>query len=192
MAYRLYITPVIGSGVPGDSRRPKYIADLGVSWAAMDYGFQPIFLVAANVTPAQHTALITNSDLTAFPADLATNVGGGGVTTAQNALEAAFIPAQWVNGAMRWSEVARIVAGMFQFMQRLNVVLGNEVLIDTSAKLNVQWQAIPANYQTAITEAALSLGYTFNPAPTDQLRALLKNLSDQWGDKSFQLNELVF
>ena len=193
MAFRLYITPVTGSGTtPRDPRRPAYISDLGVRWAGMDYGAQPIYLVAADLTSADDASVTAHADVFAFPFDLGGSVGGGNVTTAQNALEAAFIPAQWVNGAMQWGQVARTVAGMFQFMQRLNFYLGNEVVIDTSAKLNIQWQTLPSNIQQAIINAAASLNYVFNPQPTDQLRALLKNLADQWGNRAFQLNEFSF
>jgi len=159
----------------------------------MDYGFQPLFLVAADLTPAQDSAVTANTDVFAFPANLATAVGGGGVTAAQNALEAALIPAQWVNGSMLWSQVARIIAGMFQFMQRLNGILGNAVVIDASAKLNAQWQTVPVDDQSAVLEAAQSLGYnTSFIQPTTQLRAILKTFADAWGNTPFRLGNFVF
>ena len=193
MAYRLYITPAIGIGTRDDPRRPAYISDFPISRFSMDYGFQPIFLTAADLTPLQDASVTAHPDAFAFPFDLTTNVGGGNVNAAQNALEAALIPAQWVNGAMLWSQVARIVAGMFQFMQRLNGVLGNEVVIDTSAKLNIQWSAVPANYQSAIIEAATSLNYdTSFIQPTTQLRAILKSFADAWGSRSFIMGPYSF
>jgi len=193
MAFRLYIVPQVFGSMEGQTARvPKYFFP-NFRWAGMDYGFQPIYLVAADLAPADDAAIIANSDVVAFPFDLATTVGGGqALTNARNALEAALIPAQWVAASSTWSEVARTVAGMFQFMQRLNFVLGNTVVIDTSAKLNVQWSSIPTDTQNAIISAAQSLGYTFNPQPNDQLRTLLKNLADQWGSRAFQLNEFSF
>ena len=193
MAYRLYITPALGIGTRDDPRRPAYISDFPVSRFSMDYGFQPIFLTAADLASADDAQVTAHPDVFAFPFDLTTNVGGGNVTSAQNAFEASLIPAQWVNGAMQWSQVARTVAGMFQFMQRLNGVLGNEIVIDTSAKLNVQWSSVPANYQSAIIGAASSLNYdTSFIQPTTQLRAILKSFADQWGNRSFVMGPYNF
>ena len=192
MAYRLYIVPAeTGTDNEGNFRRAKYFT--GLRYAAMDYGFQPIFLVAADLTPAQDNSIASQPDVDAFPFDLSPTVGGGNVQAARNALEAALIPAQWVNGQMTWLTVARMVGGMFQYMQRLNFYLGNQVLIDSSSKLNVQWSSIPVDpYQTAILAAASSLNYTLAPAPNDQLRTILESLAQQWGNKPFHLNEFIF
>jgi hypothetical protein len=194
MAYRLYIVPTIGAGTigpPPDPRRPKYFD--GLKWDGMDYGFQPIFLVAADLTPAQDASIVANPDVDALPFDLSPTVGGGNVQAARNALEAALIPAQWINGQMTWLTVARMIGGMFQFMQRLNFYLGSTVLIDSSAKLNAQWQQIPVDpYQNAIFAATNSLDYTFNPNPNDQLRTLLQQLGQQWGSAPFFLGGFTF
>ena len=191
MANRLYIVPAIGTGTVTDRRRPKYIADQGFTWGGMDYGAQPIFLVGANLTPAQDAAIVANADVTAFPFDLTTNVGGGGVQDARAALEAALIPAQFVNGAMSWNQVARTVAGMFQFMQRLAFYLNNEVILESTDHLNVQWQNVPARIQQGILDTAQSLGYDASfISPTTQVRALIENFSNQWGDKGFSVGPI--
>jgi hypothetical protein len=194
MAYRLYIVPVIGTGVLSDPRRPKYISDIaGLTWAAMDYGFQPLYLAAADLTLTDDAAVIANGDVFAFPFDLTPNLNQGQVNSAKTAFELALIPAQWVSASNTWHDVARIVAGMFQFMQRLNAILGNIILIDSSTKLNIQWSSIPSNIQTAIIDSATSLGYdTSFIQATTQLRTILKSLSDQWGDKTFVLNLFTF
>jgi hypothetical protein len=192
MAFRLYITPAIGAGIPGDGRRPKYVSALpAVAWAGMDYGFNPLFLVAADLTAPQDASVVANADVFAFPFDLDTNITGGAITTTRNVHEAFLIPLQSVPATNRL--LARYDAGLFQYMQRLNVVLGNEVLIDNGAKLNIQWQNIPANVQTAALEAAQSLGYdTSFITGTTQLRAVLKVWADAWGNKQFQLNNFAF
>jgi hypothetical protein len=195
MAIRYYITPTVAAH--GFGRTPKYIIEyifqFGVPWGGMDYGFQPIYLVAADLSAAQDAAVVANSDVFAFPFNLTTSVGGGNVTSAQTALETALIPAQWVNGAMVWRDVARIVAGMFQYMIRLQVVHaartgGNTLIVDTSAKLNVQFGTLPVEIQGDILNAAQSLGYsTAGITSTTQLRAILKLLADQWGNETFHL-----
>jgi hypothetical protein len=75
---------------------------------------------------------------------------------------------------------------MFQFMQRLNGVIGFSVVIDANAKLNVQFSALTAGQQNAILVSAQSLGYdTSFIAPNTQLRAILKTFADAWGNETF-------
>jgi hypothetical protein len=192
MAYRLYITPAIGGGTGiQDPRRPKYFS--GFRWAGMDYGFQPLYLVAADLLPADDAAIIANADVFAFPFNLDVTLSGGQANSARDAFELVFIPAQWVNATLTWRQIARTVAGMFQFMQRLNFTLGNTVLIDDSTKLNVQWSAVPVNIQTAMLQAAADLGYnTSFISPNTQIRIILKEFADQWGARPFNLNEFTF
>lgn len=187
MAPRLYIVPAATTTTPfGTRREPKYFSSLGVPWGGMDYGFQPVFLIGADLSVAQDTSVVANADVFAFPFNLQATISGAGVNARKNRLEDFFIPGDGVFNGMTEQACARYVAGLIQFMQRLNGVLGNEVVIDASAKLNVQWSAISANYQAAIIEAAQSLGYdTSFIGSNTQLRAILKNFSDQWGTRPF-------
>lgn len=190
--FRLYITPAEGDPFSEQGQHPKYFGALP-GWRGFYYGFQPTYLIAADLTPAQDAAVIANTDVFAFPFDLTGTVGGGNVQNARTALEAALIPAQAINGQNTWLEVARLVAGMFQFMQRLRGITGPTTLIDTSAKLNVQWGSIPVDpWQTAILAAAASFGYdtTFIQNNT-QLRTIIDNFGRQWGNKQFQFGEFV-
>lgn len=158
----------------------------------MDYGFQPLFLTAADLTPAEDAAIVANADVFAFPFNLDTNIQGGAVNATRTDHEDRGIPLQNVPGTYRL--LARYDAGLFAYMQRLNVVLGNEVFVDTSAKLNTQWSSIPVDpYQTALLAAAASLGYdTSFITGTTQIRAILKAWADAWGNQPFTLNEFTF
>lgn len=183
MATRLYIVPEIGGTSATDPLRAKYLDTLGPLGPAaqMRYGFQPIRLVGSDLTPTQDASLISHTDVYAFPFDLTPTVGGGGVTAARNALELVFIPAQWVAGNTTWMEVAVMVAGMFQFMQRLKTFLPT-VLIDSSSKLNTQWNVLPIDAQTAIIACAQSFGYdTSFIAGNTQIRVILENFARNWG-----------
>jgi hypothetical protein len=180
---RLYIVPEIGTGVTGDPLRAKYLDTLGPYGATgqMRYGFQPIRLVGSDFTAQQDAFLVAQSDVSPFPFDLTANVGGGGVTAARAMLELALIPAQWVNGAMPWMQVAKMVAGMFQFMNRLKGYLPT-LLIDNATKLNVQWGSIPVDTQNGIIACAQSFGYsTAFIAANTQLRVILENFATAWG-----------
>lgn len=183
MPLQLFIVPEIGTGTIQDPLRAKYLDTLGVTGSVgqIRYGFQPIRLVGADFTPAQAASLSGNSDVFTFPIDLTGTVGGGNVQNARNALELALIPAQWVAGNSIWMDVACIIGGMFQFMQRLKGYLPT-LLIDSSTKLNVQWQNIPTDVQTGILNCAQSFGYsTAFITATTQIRVVLETFAKGWG-----------
>jgi hypothetical protein len=194
MAFRLYIVPAIVHPQL-NTRFPKHFTAIS-DWAGMDYGHNPTFLVAADLTPAQDTALVANADVFGFPFNLDTGISGGAITSVRNIHEAFLIPAQVIPATYRL--MARYDAGLFQFMGRLAAVIAartgtNEVVIDTAAKLNVQFGTLPVENQGDVLEAASQLGYdTSFIVSTTQIRAILKVFGDAWGNESFRLNTFIF
>lgn len=193
MAWRLYVIPITGSGSSRlDPRRPAYVVEAGLDWAAMDYGQVPWGLVAANVTTPQHNALVANADVTAFPANLQTTIGAN-LATVQAALEAARLPAGWVAASDTYATVARTVAGLMQFAQRYTALSGGQELVPASINLNTQFGSLSAQRQADLLATADSLGYDRTGLQaTTTLRAILKNLADQWGARPFVLGGMVF
>jgi hypothetical protein len=194
MAFRLYLVPAIGTGAPTDPRRPKYLSAMAVAYSGMDYGFQPVFLIAADLSPANDAAVIANPDAFGFPFDLSPQLSGGDANAASTALESFFIPGNWITGAITWLTVARTTAGMFQYLQRLNGVLGNVILLDGTGNktLNTQFNQIDPTIQAAIIDAAQSLGYDTSFIQNNtQVRALIKNFADQWGVKPFHFGPFI-
>ena len=193
MTWRLYTIPITGSGTNHtDPRRPKYVVEAGVPWAMMDYGAIPWALVAADVTNGQHNALTSNADVTAFPTNLQGTIGGN-LSTVVNALEAARLPAGWVNASDTYATVARTVAGLMQFAQRYTAISGGQELVPSSINLNTQFGSLSQQRQDDLLATANSLGYsTAGLQATTTLRAILKNLADQWGARPFTLGGLTF
>lgn len=193
MAWRLYQIPITGSGTNHtDPRRPKYVVEAGVPWAMMDYGAIPWALVAADVTNPQHNALAGNADVTAFPTNLQGTIGGN-LNTVVNALEAARLPAGWVAASDTYATVARTVAGLMQFAQRYTAISGGQELVPSSINLNTQFGSLSQQRQDDLLATANSLGYsTAGLQATTTLRAILKNLADQWGARPFTLGGLTF
>jgi hypothetical protein len=198
MAFRLYILPLVADATkyPPGGRWPKYIKDLSVSWAGMDYGHNPTMMVAADLLPAQDTALVANADVFAFPFNLDTAITGGAINSTRSALEAFFIPAQDIESTYRLQ--ARVVGGLFQYMGRLAFVIAqrtgqNQVVIDTAEKLNIQFSSLPVENQGDLLSAAASLNIdTSFITGTTQLRAILRTFANFWGSKQFQLNTFTF
>src|SRR5262245_49822383 len=126
MSFRLYLTPKIGTGDAQDPWRAKYFAG-SFAYSGMDYGFQPVFLVAADLLPADDSAVIANSDVFGFPFDLSPQLSAGQANVASAALEQFFIPGNWISASLTWLNVARTTCGMFQYFQRVNGVIGNVI-----------------------------------------------------------------
>jgi hypothetical protein len=190
MATRFYILPSVSIfGPAGEQRLPKYVSALTPNIGALFYGWQPVFLVACDLTPAQDASVVANADVFAFPFNLDTAISGGAITSTRSAHESFFIPAQDIPATYRL--MARYDSGLFTYMQRLQLVVAtrtgvNQVVIDTGAKLNVQFGTLPAANQGDIINAAQSLGYdTSFIVGTSQVRAILKVFADGWRNESF-------
>ena len=190
MAFRLIITPTDIWTMPDGStpRGPKYFQ--GTRFFAMAYGFQPFYLVGADIDAAKEAEILANSDVFGFPANLQATLSGSTAQQARDAYALALIPEQWINAGMTWQQVARTTAGMFQYMQRLRSYLGpNTVLIDSSMKLNVQFGSLPGDVQQAMLDTAADLGYSVTIAANTQVRQILKDMADQWGVRPFHFLE---
>ncbi len=189
-AWHLYLVPLIGTGVTDSNpRTPKYIAALSVPWAMVDYGFQPVALVAADVDGATDTSLQGNGDVTKIPDNLDNLLGAGAVSAVQTALENKNIPAGWVTSALSYRTVLRTIWGFFAFLQRYAVVSGNtNPIIAASINLDTQFGSLPQTAQDNLAATAKSLGLnTTGVTGTTTLRVILKGIADQWGQRSFTL-----
>ena len=121
MAIRFYLVPKAGDGLTHDTRfRPQYIADvIAGPWQAMDYGQEPWMLVAAEVTPAEHSTIAANPEVVAAPTNLDATVGAQ-LATVQAKLEAANLPSEWVTAGMSFRTVLKWTIRLILLMQRFD------------------------------------------------------------------------
>lgn len=189
IAYRLYIVPKVGSGTSADPYRPKYWNTIltGLYWGAYRFGNEPTLLICVrNIPEAVDAQMVAQSDVTALPLDLDTQVAAG-LTTVRDTLEALNIPATWITASSTFREVVRSVSGLFQFLQRLGFYT-QERLFSSGITLNTRWTQLSPVMQAALTSAAQSFGYsTASMTGNTTLRALLKELSDAWGSAPFYI-----
>lgn len=128
MTNRFYLVPAetipVGQ-IHAGGLRPAYVNDLVPRpiYRCMDYGMEPVFLLAADVTPAQHATLAAQSPITVVPNALAGNVGDD-LAAVEAAIESWNIPAHWVTAGMTYRMVLKGVATIFQFAQRLHGMFG--------------------------------------------------------------------
>lgn len=195
MAFRLYIVPIIGDGTKGNSRRPKYFSDLIVDWSAMDYGFEPVMFVGADLSSEDHTSIAGQVDTTALPVNLNPTLTGGQVTATQNALEALNLPAGWVNTSLTWREVVRTVLGMFTFFQRFGAVYAENTgnvppsVFTSGVTLSTTFGSLPLAVRTAMLDTATSFGIsTSGLAAGTTLRVILKALAENFQASEYNFN----
>lgn len=192
MTFRLYIVPVVGSGSSKDPRRPKYFSGSFSNWTANDYGLEAVMIVGADLAPADDTAVTANADVTALPFNLDANLTAGQVTTTQTKLEALNIPAGWVSTSLTWRTVARLVLGMFQFMQRYNAISNGARLFLAGVDLSTQFSSLPAQVRADLIAAADSLGYDRSSlSGASTLRQILKTLADNWQSTPIQIGASI-
>jgi hypothetical protein len=179
MATQLYVMPMIGTGVLGDPRRPKYAdTDLaGVGWAGMDFGNQPIMLVATET----NAALAAETDVLQVPLNLDQNLSAGAVTTVQNYLEAHNFPGDWVTTSLTYRQVIRYVASGFQIFQRAQGMGLAQLMDGTTVTLDTTYGSLPAGVRTTLLNAAQSFHFdTSSLSAASTIRQIIKALVVQF------------
>jgi hypothetical protein len=188
----LFLTPKIGTGAYTSPYRPKYTdpGSLGAgidlapgSWAAMDYGFEALFLVKADLTTTQRTALSAQTDVLMVPANLDSTVSAAALARIQSTLEAANLPAEWVTTALTYRQVLRRVRRVITFMQRWQGMFGDRVFVN-GITLDTRWNQLPANIQQRLRDVAASLTLdTSSITNNTTLRTILRVVADQLPDQ---------
>jgi hypothetical protein len=187
MAFRLYLVPKILSG---DVYKPKYFADGSIAgnWSGIDY--DDWYLMGADLSGADEATLTAQADVTALPSDLSATLTTGQVTAVQTKLEAANIPAGWVDTSYTWLRVVRIVCGVIRFSQRFNGrnhgrLLGGGITLDSTVG------DLSANARAKLQEAAESLDLDSSGVTlATTIRALLRNLAGQLEDQPVQFGTI--
>lgn len=193
MAFRLYIVPVIGTGTRTDPRRPKYFD--GLIWSGMDYGFEPWFVVGADLSPADDLTIGAQPDAFTLPFDLSPVLTALQVTNVQNKLEAINVPAGWVNTSLTWLQVVRTVLGMFSFIQRYGAVYADAngtaapSIFTGGVSLSTTFGSLPLAVRNALTTTAQSFNIsTAGLTASTTLRTILKAMADNFQGQAYNFN----
>ena len=188
MTWHLYLLPIIGSGVKGDARRPKYITNFN-DWSMMDYGFQPVALAAVDIDDVSDASLSANADVQKIPDNLDQTIGAAALAIVQSALEDRNLPSQWVTQGITYRELLRTLYGFFSFVQRYATIANTTaLLLGRAVTLNTQLNQLSAGVRQNLRDTATSLGLDISGlAGTTTIRAALKNVADQWGRRFFNV-----
>lgn len=179
MAWHLYLLPVIGDGTRASPRKPKYLSS---SWRR-DFGAQPIFLVATDISDADDTALVANADVRKIPDNLDSTVGAGNLATVQNDLESRNLPGAWVAANTTWRTIARAVMIYCLLLQRYGAVANDytNALLSGAVTLDTTFGSLPLQVRQNLQTAAEQLEFDtsgFTGAST--LRQILVGCGSQW------------
>lgn len=190
--WHLYVVPVVGQGTELDERRGKYIEN-AVRSSCTDYGFQPVMLCAMDVDATADAFIIGQPDVTKLPDNLDSTIPSAGLATVQAALENRNIPAGWVTAGLTYRALLRTVNGFFAFMQRYVGVTGKTGLVlGGSITLNTQFNELSQTLKNELALTAQSLGLdTSQLSGNNTIRQILKNIADQWGQRSFVLGGIT-
>jgi hypothetical protein len=182
MVVRFYLVPAVGDGTTiATARKPDYVSTLvpAPRWVGVDYGREDVFLLAADVTPAQHTALAAKSPITVVPSSLEATVGAN-VSATENALESWGIPGHWVTSGMTWRTVLRGVATVMQLAQRLAKRSGSRIL-PAGVTLATTMAQLTVAQRNALQDAVDSFGWDSSSITgSTTVREFLRAMAAQW------------
>lgn len=147
------------------------------------YGFVDGWLVLADLTQAQHDALILNADVYVFPVNVDTPV------SAQDPLRTIFetfnIPTDWLTPSNTYRQFIQQTNGIFEFAGRYQVIAGQNgappgtgYLFDTIT-LSTRYNQFSPQVKTWFDLTLISFGY--DPSiiqPNRTVRQMLKAASD--------------
>lgn len=189
MVTRIYIVPAetipAGQRFAG-GRRPAYVRDLDPipTYRCMDYGMEPVFLLACDVDATQHATLAAQSPITVVPADLSTVVGANAAAV-EAAIESWSIPANWVTSGMTYRQVLKGVATLLQFAQRLHGMFGVRAF-PPGITLNTTVAQLTQAQRDKLAAVSDSFGWDRSGVTgATTMRQLLRGAAQQWSGPVF-------
>lgn len=194
MTVRVYIVPVELNDAQS-ARGPKYFQwrhdpdppalVQGVQRATTDYGLMDYLIEVADVTTAQHNALIANSDVIALPANLDSSIGGQ-LAAVKAALESRHIPGEWLTSGMSYRTVLHAIGVLFMLAQRYHGLHALR-LIETGITLDNTLGDLPVAARQRLNATAQSIGLDTSAITlATTLRQALRSLVQQM-DSPIQL-----
>lgn len=195
-ALKIYLIPI---EQVGNFRGPEYFAwrfdgngpSINCRWSMMDYGFiNNALLVAHDILPADHAALILHADVYAFPDNLDQPISDK--ATIDVFFEAINLPTDWLTPSSTYRELLRKVAGMMQFNQRYSGISGGQSLFGNGVTLDTNWNSLTAQQKTWFNDTVHSFGFPQNVNGNPKLRSLAKQAGDLWGTTPFLMGGFEF
>lgn len=191
MTKRLFLVPAEQVTQPSGivARGPKYFrwrfdpdppAVAQGDNAFFDFGADPTFLVASDVTPAELTALQALADVTVIPANLDSQLGAN-LATVQGKLEALGLPANTITATNTYRQVLRGLVAIFAVAQRFQMLdTSDGRLFPPGITLATTVGSLSQATRDKINQAVTDAGYTLTGVTgATTLRQVLNQLASQ-------------
>jgi hypothetical protein len=137
-------------------------------------------LLAAYVTPAQHTILAAQTDVLAIPVPLDSNVSGAALSRVQSVLESMNIPGSWVTTSFTYRQVIGTVGKVIAIAQRYNGLFGTQKLFESGITLDTQWNQLSQAQKNRLQAVADDLRLDTSGITNQMtLGQILKAIADQ-------------
>lgn len=192
---KVYLVPI---EQVGNKRGPEYFSwrfdangpSINCRWSMMDYGFiNNALLMAHDILPADHAALILHADVFAFPDNLDQSITDPNVSTF---FETVNIPTNWLTPSTTYRQFLRYTAGMFQFNQRYGGISGGQSIFGGGITLDTNWNSLSTQQKTWFNQTLASFGFLNGVTGNPKIRTLAKQAGDLWGDAPFFLGGFEF
>lgn len=149
-----------------------------------DYSFVNCYIVLADLSQADHDALILNADVFAFPVDLDQSIAAADIAPLRTIFEGFNVPTDWLTPANTYRELVRQMYGIVKFAGKFAVIaaeLGypSQTFLFNSVDLDTRYRDFPVGTQE-IFEATVAW-YGIDPGlikPNSTMRQMLKLASD--------------
>lgn len=170
---------------------PKYAVDPAVTtYGCIRYSRDTTCLVMMDATQAHCDSVEAQADADriAVLGELNDNIGGQNNNRIRGVLEDLNIPGNWVSAADSYRQVLRGIIGMFLFSQRHEGLNGSGFFTDLEAAgfgLNTQWGNLSQAFRDTMQATIDDYGFSIAPSNNNQVRAILKDFSDEWDGKEF-------
>jgi hypothetical protein len=194
MATRFFLVPAENGKTPllgGISLGPKYVKwshDLDPQNAIIvddpiayvGYGLQPVFLIAADVTAPQLTAMqdLVDPAVTIVPPNLDNNVGATNLATVKAKIEALGIPADQITAQTDYRHIIRGITAIFALSQAFQRTGGD--LLPLGLSLDTPLGNLSQDFLAKLQAASDELGYDRSGLTLQStIRQLLNALASQ-------------
>lgn len=146
-----FIVPLVGAGTITDPREPKYVRDLGKPFEQQYIGESSI-AYCATVTEAECLAIAQNADA-AVIRDTDLDQAPLNLADLRARMEAAGIPAGWINAGMVHRSFLRNLIGTAQVVQRAE---GQSGQLFSRGDMALRMDQLPAEKSNAVHASARS------------------------------------
>lgn len=198
-ACHIYFVPALGIGSFLDPRRPVkvdraagtiqvgatiYTTSNTFTWSAMDYGFQPVFLIAADLLDTQDTAISSQTDVIKIPDNLDNTIGAA-LATVRSKLESKNLPSSWITSGMTYRSAVRSLTHMMMFLQRFGALhkITTPLFNGSTITLDTTFGSLSQANRDRLAETAASMSLnTTGVTGATTMRQILKGMADQFAN----------